>query len=65
MPVIVTHLRKGKKEFDRPVSVSEILEAFEENMETAFVVINGKLATSDKKAKPGDEVLVIPAVSGG
>ncbi len=64
--IVVEHVKKGKKRFNSDdVSVLDILGRFGENIETAFVVINGKPATSDKYAKPGDKVIVIPAVSGG
>ncbi len=63
--LVVKHVKKGIRRFKGSKSVKEILEAFGENLETGFVVINGKPATSDKIARPGDKVLVIHAVSGG
>ena len=66
MMIVVRHTKQGTKRFKREkLGVSKILEAFGENRETAFVIINGKPATSDKFARSGDKVLVIPAVSGG
>ncbi len=66
MMIVVRHTKQRVKRFKRErLSVGEILSSFGENIETAFVIINDKPATSDKFARPGDRVLVIPAVSGG
>ena len=63
--LLVKHTKKGTRRFGKKMSVKEILDAFDENTETAFVVINGKPATSDKYAKPGDKVLVVRFIPGG
>ncbi len=63
--VVVRHVKKGEKDLPEMSSVLDVLSAFNENIETAFVIINGQPATSDKRIKQGDKVLVIPAVSGG
>ncbi|GEM_PF-6732409 len=62
--IVIVHGRKGRKYLGKPASVAEILEMFGENIESAIVLINGKPATSDKKAKPGDKVYIMPVCAG-
>ncbi len=63
--IVIRHGRKGTKRFKKHrLNVSDILLAFGENFESAIVLINGVPATSDKSAKPGDRVYIMPTCAG-
>lgn len=60
----VKHLRKGKLESSAE-TVKELLEETGESEETVVVSVNGEIVVSDFELSKGDEVKMIPVVSGG
>lgn len=60
----VKHLRKGKLDSNAS-TVKELLEETNESEETVVVSVNGQIVVSDFKLNQGDEVKMIPVVSGG
>lgn len=67
MGEIVEIMGRGEVEidFEGELSAKEVLERSGFSIESAVLRVNGELALEDDKIKKDDEILVVPAISGG
>jgi len=56
---------RNEHEFDREMTVRQLLETLAIVPEGVVVAVNGELVTTDNTVRPGDEVEIIRAISGG
>ncbi len=57
--------RNRRLEVDAPVRVKDILRILDLLPEYVVVSINGQMVTEKDIVQPGDEVIVVSAISGG
>lgn len=65
MGKVIVKYRNKKVELEGPLRVEEILKQFNLLPEYVVVSINGEIVTEKEMARPGDEVLIVSAISGG
>lgn len=66
--IVVKEARSGDemtKELSSEIQIMELLEMFDFNSEEVVVKRNGMIVPEEEKLKDGDEIEVIPVVSGG
>lgn len=59
------HFRGQTYEFDRPMTVRELLKELNLSPESALVLRGDEVLTEDERLSEDDEVLVVSAISGG
>jgi sulfur carrier protein ThiS len=59
------HGSKSRKMTTESLDLVSLLSELSINPETVIVRLNSELVTFDSKVKPGDEIEIIPVVSGG
>jgi sulfur carrier protein ThiS len=59
------HGGKSRKMTTESLDLVSLLSELSINPETVIVRLNSELVTFDSKVKPGDEIEIIPVVSGG
>ncbi len=58
-------LRQKTWEVEPGKRARSVLKELYINPESHLIVVNGEMVTDDTILKPGDEVLLVPAISGG
>ncbi len=59
------HFRNQTYEFDRPMTVRELLKELNLSPESTLVIRNDEVLTEDEQLGEDDEVRVVSAISGG
>ncbi|MFA0732186.1 MAG: hypothetical protein LKKZDAJK_002729 [Candidatus Fervidibacter sp.] len=59
------HFRGQTYEFDRPMTVRELLKELNLSPESALVLRGDEVLTEDERLSEDDEVRVVSAISGG
>jgi sulfur carrier protein len=62
---MTVHYRGRTYEFDRPMTVRELLKELNLSPESAFVIRGDEVLTDDDRIGEDEEVRVINAISGG
>ncbi len=59
------HFRNQTYEFDRPMTVRELLKELNLSPESTLVIRDDEVLTEDEQLREDDEVRVVSAISGG
>lgn len=62
---VTVELRRQKWEVEPGKTARETIKELQLNPESYLIVRNGEMITDDTILKPGDEVLLVAAISGG